>query len=407
MSILKKVKRVTYTVIDNAALRDTSLSWRATGMLAYLVSLPDDWQVHVNDLCNRKTDGRHVVRETLRELQAAGFVRLGRLRQERGRFIYMWIVTETAGDFGVLPDGWEDTVTEARAISDENGENASSRCVDEEHGRIQASRVDDQARFQRPPEIASHRGDPPITEPPLTAGPTSESLSLGSNQEGTTERRTTQEKKSALPGEVHLLAEKITIAGLAGRERKPTAAQRRQLLSTVAELLDGGWSPLEAQEALRNADAFTPGALQFAHARLSRERARPPKPDGERCWRDAIRWVDMALHAPPPELTPEEQLALHERQMACFCDRVDPLPLIPPPSQAVEYLVDLFGGRWHLWEKRCDPVTRAQFVKQAASLLQDPDPPDMRVHVCDDERMVREHDERMARDAKWSLGGAW
>ena len=77
--IVRNPNRDHWTVIDNQSLRDEALSWQATGMLAYLVSLPDDWRVNIEDLCNRKRDGRTATRSALNELAAAGYIeKIGR-----------------------------------------------------------------------------------------------------------------------------------------------------------------------------------------------------------------------------------------------------------------------------------------------------------------------------------------
>ena len=95
MPILHKHQRTTYTIVDNQALRDTSLSWRATGMLAYLLSLPDDWNVNIEDLTRRKSDGRTAARSTMQELKDAGYVRLEETRDDLGQFHRVIHVHET------------------------------------------------------------------------------------------------------------------------------------------------------------------------------------------------------------------------------------------------------------------------------------------------------------------------
>lgn len=84
MAIIRKHQRDTYTVIDNGAIRDDTLSWRATGLLAYLLSLPEGWKIRTNDLVNRKTDGRTAVLSTMTELETAGYLRRTKVRDTRG-----------------------------------------------------------------------------------------------------------------------------------------------------------------------------------------------------------------------------------------------------------------------------------------------------------------------------------
>jgi hypothetical protein len=63
-----------FVQIGNAAVQTPSLSWAATGLLAYLLSLPPDFEVHMRDLFQRKTDGKDATTTAMRELIAAGYV---------------------------------------------------------------------------------------------------------------------------------------------------------------------------------------------------------------------------------------------------------------------------------------------------------------------------------------------
>lgn len=63
-----------FTIIGNATIRDGDLSFKATGLLTYLLSLPDDWEIRERELTTRKTDGRASVRSAMAELIEAGYV---------------------------------------------------------------------------------------------------------------------------------------------------------------------------------------------------------------------------------------------------------------------------------------------------------------------------------------------
>src|SRR4051794_9053866 len=62
-----------YTQIVNRVLTDDRLSWEARGMLAYLLSKPDDWQVRFSDLRRQGGRGRDSTQRILKELAAAGY----------------------------------------------------------------------------------------------------------------------------------------------------------------------------------------------------------------------------------------------------------------------------------------------------------------------------------------------
>jgi hypothetical protein len=76
-----------YTVIANATLGDSRLSWKARGLLVYLLSKPDAWEVMVAHLIKEAPDGRDAVLSGLRELEKAGYiVRKGQGRKDGGHF---------------------------------------------------------------------------------------------------------------------------------------------------------------------------------------------------------------------------------------------------------------------------------------------------------------------------------
>ena len=73
--IIRVVRHETnFTVIDNACLRDCTLSFKATGLLAYLLSMPDEWTPRRDQLSEVKTDGVASIRAALKELTDAGYL---------------------------------------------------------------------------------------------------------------------------------------------------------------------------------------------------------------------------------------------------------------------------------------------------------------------------------------------
>ena len=94
-TIFRRPHRARYTVIDNQILENASLSWAARGLLAYLLSRPDDWRVIVNELTRRGELGRDGIHTLLRELRAAGYVYFKRHREPGGKISHgIYFVTE-------------------------------------------------------------------------------------------------------------------------------------------------------------------------------------------------------------------------------------------------------------------------------------------------------------------------
>ena len=62
-------------MMENDSIQDPSLSWAARGLLAYLLSLPDDWIIHLNDLFTRSPSGRRATQTAMDELIKAKYVK--------------------------------------------------------------------------------------------------------------------------------------------------------------------------------------------------------------------------------------------------------------------------------------------------------------------------------------------
>lgn len=64
-----------FVMMDRRPIENPVLSWKAKGILAYLLSRPDNWTVRLGDLVKRSPDGVHAVRGAINELKKAGHVR--------------------------------------------------------------------------------------------------------------------------------------------------------------------------------------------------------------------------------------------------------------------------------------------------------------------------------------------
>ena len=83
-----------YVMIDRDVFQDQSLSWKAKGLMGYLLSRPDDWTVRMGDLAKRSPDGMASVRSGIKELEAAGYLTRQRIQVERGYFHWLIEVHE-------------------------------------------------------------------------------------------------------------------------------------------------------------------------------------------------------------------------------------------------------------------------------------------------------------------------
>ena len=75
-----------FVVMHKGFLRDPNLSAKAKGVMAYILSLPDDWKIHIDELTTHFKDGRDSIRKAIKELQEAGYIERVRIRDENGKF---------------------------------------------------------------------------------------------------------------------------------------------------------------------------------------------------------------------------------------------------------------------------------------------------------------------------------
>ena len=75
-----------YAIIGNDVLRDKRLSFRARGVLTYLLSMPDNWQTSSERIAKESTEGRDAIRAALRELESAGYLVRRRYQDDAGRW---------------------------------------------------------------------------------------------------------------------------------------------------------------------------------------------------------------------------------------------------------------------------------------------------------------------------------
>lgn len=84
--ILKNKNPKRFTTMDNSFLEDQKLSWKAKGLLAYLLTKPKKWKVRVEGHLDQiGPDGTDSTRTALKELQEQGYAKFVRLKDSQGR----------------------------------------------------------------------------------------------------------------------------------------------------------------------------------------------------------------------------------------------------------------------------------------------------------------------------------
>lgn len=89
MAIVRVIKDKSnpYVMLNKTCLCDEKLSWKAKGLHSYLLSLPDDWNIYIEDLKNRSKDGRDSTTSAVNELIKMGYIKRAPAKDEKtGKF---------------------------------------------------------------------------------------------------------------------------------------------------------------------------------------------------------------------------------------------------------------------------------------------------------------------------------
>lgn len=87
MSIVRSARpHLNYTVVHNDLIEDTRISWKARGLLMYLLSKPDHWRTSTAHLASQSPDGIHSVRTGMKELELHGYIRRLKKQNDSGQW---------------------------------------------------------------------------------------------------------------------------------------------------------------------------------------------------------------------------------------------------------------------------------------------------------------------------------
>ena len=75
-----------FTVLPNQSIRDERLSWKARGLLAFLLSQTEGWRVSSAQLAKQAPDGIHAIRAGLNELEEYGYLVRQKYQDPAGRW---------------------------------------------------------------------------------------------------------------------------------------------------------------------------------------------------------------------------------------------------------------------------------------------------------------------------------
>lgn len=85
-----------FTILPNELANNSRLSWKAKGILFYMLSKKDGWQYYETEIRKHATDGKDSLNAGIKELIDAGYLQRTQERDETGRFTsYYYEVYDT------------------------------------------------------------------------------------------------------------------------------------------------------------------------------------------------------------------------------------------------------------------------------------------------------------------------
>ena len=118
--IIRAKKQRRFTTVDNAPFQDKRLHWDTRGLLAYLLTKPDGWEIRIEDLLKQeepedgsRVTGREKVFRMLRELKTYGYLHRMQVNGANGRFETVCEVYENPGDNPYFAANGEDAEPQA------------------------------------------------------------------------------------------------------------------------------------------------------------------------------------------------------------------------------------------------------------------------------------------------------
>src|SRR5687768_12984623 len=88
--IIRRKHNANYTVVPNGPINDEALTFEALGLLTYLLSRPDNWQVRTDQLRMRGGLGKDKAQSLMRLLIDTGYVVRRQCRAENSNQFKAW-----------------------------------------------------------------------------------------------------------------------------------------------------------------------------------------------------------------------------------------------------------------------------------------------------------------------------
>lgn len=102
MSVFRINKTKNYTVMSNYHLQDRNLSYKAKGLLSYMLSLPSDWDYSIKGLVALSKENITSIKSGLKELKINNYLIIDKIfpdKTKSGKIEYRYNIYEIPYNF--------------------------------------------------------------------------------------------------------------------------------------------------------------------------------------------------------------------------------------------------------------------------------------------------------------------
>lgn len=104
MTTIRVAARIKFTQIERDTVNDSRLSFKARGVLIWLLDKPDDWRSNSEAIAHNSIDGRDAVRSALTELETLGYLKREKSQDDKGQWMTIVTVYESPTKAQVAPE---------------------------------------------------------------------------------------------------------------------------------------------------------------------------------------------------------------------------------------------------------------------------------------------------------------
>lgn len=94
MIFRREARSAQFTTVDNEFIRDINISFKAKGILLYMLSRPDNWTFYESEITSNSSDGVKAIKSGIKELINFGYVERHQLKKNNKFNGYEYIIHE-------------------------------------------------------------------------------------------------------------------------------------------------------------------------------------------------------------------------------------------------------------------------------------------------------------------------